>query len=553
MSLATDIHAPRNDRAIRIAIACAAVIATYLGWRVFWFLTDDAYIAFRYVSNSIAGYGYVWNPPPFRPVEGYTSFLWVVLLDIVWRLTGITPPQAANWVSLFFGYGQLYLAYRFLMRWRLLPEHSRHRPLYLALLLTGVVTNRTFLTWLSSGLETSLFNFAVIWWAYHGFASDDQRGPYWSLTLSTSATLIALTRPDGLLFVAPTLVMVTLSQVGEYSKSKSASRQEFLFLLPLLLIPVHLLWRYSFYGEWLPNTYYAKHLESWTESGIRYLGSFVVEYSLWFLALLVLAWLVKAGAANLRRPVAFLRGHYSAAITSATLVGHAGYYTFVIGGDHFEYRVYSHLIPLLMLASLWVLTRMFHRAAPAAGLFLLYIVFSWPIPWLHWSETHRLSTRDETFMMRRPIAHHFPELLRPAVRKWEAWQAWLIYHFVCMRHQEHKVFYQFQMATMPDRREQPNFSQADIPVLQTKTVGVPGWVLPSVAILDELGLNDRVVARSPYRHGVRRLAHEHKPPPGYFECFRPNVEIRNRQVIIHARSRPLLAADVKSCERPKWY
>lgn len=55
----------------------------FYGWKLFWFMTDDAYIAFRYVSNSMLGLGYVWNPPPFHPVEGYTSFLWVAILDIV--------------------------------------------------------------------------------------------------------------------------------------------------------------------------------------------------------------------------------------------------------------------------------------------------------------------------------------------------------------------------------------------------------------------------------------------------------------------------------------
>jgi arabinofuranosyltransferase len=49
-----------------IALLCILVV----GWKLFWFLTDDAFITFRYASNSILGHGYTWNPPPFRPVEG---------------------------------------------------------------------------------------------------------------------------------------------------------------------------------------------------------------------------------------------------------------------------------------------------------------------------------------------------------------------------------------------------------------------------------------------------------------------------------------------------
>src|SRR5258707_14015428 len=91
-------------------ILLAAGAGLYAGWRAFWFLTDDAYIAFRYVSNSRLGFGYVWNAPPFKPVEGYTSFLWVVLMDMTWRVLGVAPPDSSNVVSLSFAAGTLVLA-----------------------------------------------------------------------------------------------------------------------------------------------------------------------------------------------------------------------------------------------------------------------------------------------------------------------------------------------------------------------------------------------------------------------------------------------------------
>lgn len=88
-------------------ILLTAAVGLYFGWKLFWFLTDDAFIAFRYVNNSISGHGYVWNPPPFRPVEGYTSFLWIVLLDGIWRVFDATPPEVANSLSLVFSYATL--------------------------------------------------------------------------------------------------------------------------------------------------------------------------------------------------------------------------------------------------------------------------------------------------------------------------------------------------------------------------------------------------------------------------------------------------------------
>ncbi len=99
----SDTVTPKSRLALAL-VALGACAAVFYGWRVFWFLTDDAFIAFRYISNAHLGYGYVWNAPPFRPVEGYTSFLWVVLLDVVWRISGVEPPKSANYISLVFAY-----------------------------------------------------------------------------------------------------------------------------------------------------------------------------------------------------------------------------------------------------------------------------------------------------------------------------------------------------------------------------------------------------------------------------------------------------------------
>ena len=48
----------------------------------------------------------------------------------------------------------------------------------------------------------------------------------------------------------------------------------------------------------------------------------------------------------------------------------------------------------------------------------------------------------------------------------------------------------------PARGDRP-FDHDDPPVLGGKAVGVLGWALPDVAIIDEHGLNDAVVARAP--------------------------------------------------------
>ena len=79
-----------RSRSVRLVLLGLAVgVLAYVGYRLFFFITDDAFIAFRYINNQKLGYGLVWNPPPFQPVEGYTSWLWIVLLGWAWSLTGV--------------------------------------------------------------------------------------------------------------------------------------------------------------------------------------------------------------------------------------------------------------------------------------------------------------------------------------------------------------------------------------------------------------------------------------------------------------------------------
>ena len=580
----------RRHNILRACLGLAVVVVTYAGWKLFLFTVDDAYIAFRYAANSLAGYGLTWNPPPFRPVEGYSSFLWVILLREIWRVFGVEPPVAANYISLLFGYATLFLGYKFLARMRLPPVLASRRLALVALVMLGTITNRTFLTWLSSGLETSLFNFLFTWWIYIGTTRVSDRSASWGLKLSIAATLLALTRPDGLLAVAATPVMLIAAGVGS---DHTSVRGRTVGLLPMLLsgwplvgVAIHFIWRRWTYGEWLPNTYYAKHVAPWPESGVRYVASFIIEYGVWvWLALLLtllgtILW--RNRSEGMRIPV--LHGRWNAlvqklpeVITIAVVVAHFGYYTFRIGGDHFEYRVYSHLVLLLFVSTVWLLGWLV-RCLPdegqwgfrvAFGVMLLFIVSSYPIPWSHFAQTRHLEGRRRTLRLVQPLSPSFPSVLRPIVGPWDQLQAWLINHSVCTRHQEHKVFSSSQRSWLPERGESKlKLDGQGQAVVVEPLVGVVGWVLPDVAVIDALGLNDYVIARNPDLRKVeerigydperagygRQMAHDRQPPDGYLECFRPNVVVFTRAGLYSkARSEPLTEAEIIACESKKWY
>src|SRR6185503_9117681 len=108
-----------------------------------------------------------------------------------------------------FAAGTLLLVAAMVMRLRLSPRLERWRLVLLALVLLGTLTNRTFLAWTSSGLETAMFNFWFTAWVFTAFSFRPGSGRWLGL-LTATAVLMELSRPDGLLFLAATLFLAAI-------------------------------------------------------------------------------------------------------------------------------------------------------------------------------------------------------------------------------------------------------------------------------------------------------------------------------------------------------
>ena len=65
-------------RAASGALFCATWVAFAYNVNRHWFLNDDAFITFRYARHLVAGHGPVFNPGEY--VEGYTNFLWMLIM-----------------------------------------------------------------------------------------------------------------------------------------------------------------------------------------------------------------------------------------------------------------------------------------------------------------------------------------------------------------------------------------------------------------------------------------------------------------------------------------
>src|SRR5262245_52882731 len=63
-------------------------------------------------------------------------------------------------------------------------------------------------------------------------------------------------------------------------------------------------------------------------------------------------------------------------------------------------------------------------------------------------------------------------------------------------------------------------------VMPYPTIGILGYSLPTLTIIDEFGLTDRVIARAAAPPNEQRiLAHDRRPPPGYLEQRGVNVDV----------------------------
>jgi hypothetical protein len=162
----------------RILSAFAIAYAIYQSYHLAW-ICDDAYISFKYAQNLWLGNGLIFNPG--ERVEGYSNFLWTIILSVhsFFQIRMET-------LSIFLGILFYILT--------LLSFTNIYSMLAFSLFYHGAI-------FATSGLETSLFTF-LITLGYRFYIEKK-----WNLFLTTYSLLI-LVRPDGALFFLGALLII---------------------------------------------------------------------------------------------------------------------------------------------------------------------------------------------------------------------------------------------------------------------------------------------------------------------------------------------------------
>jgi hypothetical protein len=322
-----------------IAGVVALLIAHCLRWN---YTVDDAYISFRFAENLLGGRGLVYNPG--ERVEGYTNFLWVLLVAVPMELH-ISPVVATKIFGLAASSALLVLVALDLGK-----ERGRVIGFGAALLLA---LDPAFSLWTTAGLETPLFLLFAYLTLRPLLVGDGalraRSGVY--------AGLAALTRPEGYLLFAAALVASLVARAKQPPWRAA-------LLFAALVVP-HLVFKQVYYGALLPNTYEAKvgGVLAW-DRGARYMTDWLFRYGAWPVALAAAAGIVSVFLRSAEERAA--RRARSLLIVAALFA----IYVVAVGGDGlpmFRFALFL-LLPLAILAADGVapLLRFAPGLAPAA-------------------------------------------------------------------------------------------------------------------------------------------------------------------------------------------
>jgi len=305
------------------------------------FVSDDAFISFRYAEHLATGRGLEWNPG-YR-VEGYSNLLWVVLVAAL-RLAGLSAPDGARALTWVVSLATVVLIVAAAHRARMhlsLPGRG-HTGGWRGLVLPALAPLPLALAfpyqyWASLRLETALYAFLLLL-APLLFAEEERGGRIRRWGSAVAYLALALTRPEGAAFIIVPGIYL-LARCGSWQRLGAILRQHWLWLA--IFVGGMLLyngWRLVYFGELLPNTYHAKvGGPEVATRGWEYLVRFTFERPF---GLVMLAMVLLLGGPALRL-VALLMG--TILVQAAVVV--------LEGGDWMrEFRLLVPSLPLLAAA-----------------------------------------------------------------------------------------------------------------------------------------------------------------------------------------------------------
>ncbi|MGB3411891.1 MAG: hypothetical protein WBA45_11910 [Microthrixaceae bacterium] len=473
----------------RVAELGLYVLAVVAAW-VVRFVQDDAFITYRYARNLARGNGLVFNPG--ERVEGYTNFLWTVLHVIPEKLAWSTP-IFSQVIGIAFMVGTVAISYR-------LARRVFGSEAFAFLVAVALLGNMTFLTYATGGLETMMQTMLVVSVASLLLPVTEVGAKgvaFRRVAAGLCAGLAVLARMDSAVLIAVWVIAHLVAtwrrapepggsteQVGaqlvgahQIQSDRLAgagpdSRVRILVtsmlqigLPALALIGPWLAWKLWYYGNLLPNTFYAKSAGSPIIPplyGLFYLAAFFILYATFLL---------------IGRFIKYRKELFAVPGVPQILAVLPVWFLYicVVGGDFMEFRFMVPIMPVLAMVVAFLVDRFTKLRSQMLLLTVLILI----------SGTHRVMPTVTPYpVLTFTELSHWPN---SSTTSWQGKAALL-------------------KAEFPGGMEVPG---------QPKIAIAPLGVLPyfsDLEAVDVLGLTDPVTARhgfaiSPYYPGHVRMAH----------------------------------------------
>ncbi len=237
-------------------------------------LIDDGFIAHRYAANLVHGYGLVFNHG--QKVEGISDLSWVLLMTIP-QLLGWRPELFALAIGVACGIAALVVAYRTAV------SKLDVSPVYALVVCCAAACNAEYWIACGNGIETGLYTLVLV----SAFALLLGRRLLWAGAILGLATTL---RPESLVLAPLALLCIALadsrSPLSLTSVLRSLRANGRLLVPWALVVGTVVLWRYSYYGQLVPNTVVAKSHPLHARDlyfGVKYLFLFCLEAAPWVL------------------------------------------------------------------------------------------------------------------------------------------------------------------------------------------------------------------------------------------------------------------------------
>ncbi|MEU6641332.1 hypothetical protein ABZ863_02165 [Saccharomonospora sp. NPDC046836] len=326
----------------RVCALLLALALSFVQQLLFSTVAEDAYISFRYARNIADGDGPVFNPG--ERVEGYSNFLWTVLIALSRAMFGWDVQTGAVVLGIACTLGCVLAAY-FLVN-RIVAVAEPDGPGLPALGVGAAVVTAgasSLAAYGASGLETPLFLLLMLCIGYALAAGRP-------VVAGVLAALAIMTRPDGVVVAVLAGLWLVTSALRRRTTAWAPAGYA---LGALVLLVPWTAWRVTYYGYLLPNAVAAKSGGSlgWQlRQGWDYLTGFAQVYQV-FVLLGVVAVVVLLGS---RRSPASDTAARARSLVWLLLELAVVYTAFVVavGGDWMPaWRLLAPVPPLLAIAA----------------------------------------------------------------------------------------------------------------------------------------------------------------------------------------------------------